>query len=106
MTDEKAGDRGPLVAEPKVTLQRHKSSLPTFLYLLSFCEKVPSPFSSFKSFARHPGVIYFVGFITAVSLMPRKGRVWRLKRHLAVAARPPTLPADLDDALFPCIVSF
>ncbi|PWN43022.1 P-loop containing nucleoside triphosphate hydrolase protein [Ceraceosorus guamensis] len=45
------------------TLRPHRSSLPTTLYLLSFCPKLSyRP----REFFRHPGVIYALGFFSAL----------------------------------------
>ena len=52
-----------VVASP---LQPHRTSLPDFFYLLSFCPPLPSPFTFPRAFARHPAVLYVVGFICAL----------------------------------------
>ncbi|EST08563.1 ABC transporter-like protein [Kalmanozyma brasiliensis GHG001] len=44
----------------------HRTRLPTFFYLLSFCPPVPSPFTRPRAFFKHPGVLYVIGFIAAL----------------------------------------
>ncbi|EPQ28417.1 uncharacterized protein PFL1_04244 [Pseudozyma flocculosa PF-1] len=47
-------------------LRSHSSRLPDFLYLLSFCPPLPSPISQPRAFCAHPGVLYFVGLLSAL----------------------------------------
>ncbi|KAN0061083.1 hypothetical protein ACQY0O_006818 [Thecaphora frezii] len=47
-------------------LQSHRSRLPDFLYLLSFCPPLPSPVRQPRAFISHPGVLYFTGFCSAL----------------------------------------
>ncbi|KAI3482301.1 hypothetical protein L1887_55062 [Cichorium endivia] len=50
----------------RLPFEAHRTRLPTFFYLFSFCPAVPSPFTSPSAFARHPGVLYLVGFAAAL----------------------------------------
>ncbi|KAJ1025573.1 hypothetical protein NDA18_003916 [Ustilago nuda] len=53
-------------AVARLPFEAHRTSLPTFLYLFSFCPALPSPFTSPRAFCQHPGVLYVVGFFAAV----------------------------------------
>ncbi|CAO1615263.1 unnamed protein product [Parajaminaea phylloscopi] len=46
-------------------LEPHRSSLPTALYLLSFAPPLPSLFREPVAFAKHPLILYAIGFIAA-----------------------------------------
>jgi hypothetical protein len=47
-------------------LKPHISSLPNYLYILSFSPPVPSPFRSPGEFINNPRVLYFIGTIGAM----------------------------------------
>ena len=47
-------------------LKPHVSSLPNYLYILSFSPPVPSPFRSPGKFINNPRVLYFIGTIGAM----------------------------------------
>jgi len=47
-------------------LKPHVSTLPNYLYILSFSPPVPSPFRSPGKFINNPRVLYFIGTIGAM----------------------------------------
>lgn len=52
--------------ESRETLESHHSSLPAFLYLLSFAPTVPSPIRTPREFFRHPYIMYTIGLLAAI----------------------------------------
>lgn len=80
------GDAMPRSNSVSLPLDQHQTRLPTFLYLLSFCPKVPSPVASPRAFIAHPGVLYGIGLTSAVlaglgipALDLLYGKVWTRK---------------------------
>ena len=55
-----------LRAVARLPFVAHRTRLPTLLYLFSFCPAFPSPLASPRAFLRHPGVLYFIGFVAAI----------------------------------------
>ncbi|SPO26188.1 related to multidrug resistance protein 1 [Ustilago trichophora] len=53
-------------AAARLPFEPHRTRLPTFFYLFSFCPAVPSPIQSPRAFFRHPGVLYAIGFVAAL----------------------------------------
>lgn len=47
-------------------LSPHISSAPTFFYLLTFADPLPSPFTHPKRFLAHPYTLYFIGLVAAL----------------------------------------
>lgn len=53
-------------AVARLPFEAHRTRLPTFFYLFSFCPPLPSPTKSPRAFFRHPGVLYAIGFVAAL----------------------------------------
>ena len=53
-------------AVARLAFESHRTRLPDFFYLFSFCPPVPSPLRSPRAFLRHPGVLYAIGFVAAL----------------------------------------
>ncbi|KAJ1020783.1 hypothetical protein NDA16_004173 [Ustilago loliicola] len=56
----------PSRAVARLPFEAHRTRLPTFFYLFSFCPALPSPFTSPRAFFQHPGVLYAVGFFATI----------------------------------------
>lgn len=62
-----------------LTLRRHTTRLPTFLYPLSFCPSIPSPLRHPLKFLHHPLTLYTLGIISAIlagACLPASGIVY------------------------------
>jgi hypothetical protein len=60
-------------------LQTHKTRLPTWLYPLSFCPPVPSPWRHPVLFMKHPLPLYALGIVSALvagACLPASGIVY------------------------------
>ncbi|SJX62150.1 related to multidrug resistance protein 1 [Sporisorium reilianum f. sp. reilianum] len=53
-------------AVARLPFEAHRTRLPNSLYLFSFCPPVPSLLASPRAFLRHPGVLYAIGFVSAI----------------------------------------
>lgn len=66
-------------SDPDDPLRRHRSSLPTFLYPLSFAPPLPNPLKHPKPFLLHPYTLYFFGLVNAIiagAVLPASGLVY------------------------------
>lgn len=59
-------ERGDIEDPYNITLKKHASNLPNWLYILSFAPPVPSPIHQTRQFISHPYTLYAIGTVAAL----------------------------------------